>query len=226
MTATVTEHERLWPPGGAPGEARAMRFRYDPEAAGADLPAVIESLVGAPLTVLRDVVIGMRGDGTELEAELGDFWFHTDATFLPSPPRWMAILVQEADSGGALDLLPAECVDPVPLATPVGYRASGGVLTAPVLEPLPGLTPGRVRYRQDRMTAAGGPDTTGIGGPDALEEVHDAVLAAAEQATVPAGELRAGDCLLLDNWTVLHRRGDFTGRRVIRRLWLDPRDGA
>ncbi|MBV9140742.1 MAG: TauD/TfdA family dioxygenase [Pseudonocardiales bacterium] len=30
-----------------------------------------------------------------------------------------------------------------------------------------------------------------------------------------------GECLLVDNWNVLHRRRHFTGRRVIRRLWFD-----
>lgn len=210
---TATQLEQLWPPAGQSGPVTALKFHYDGD--GTDLPDLIASLVGSPLVTVRDVVIGMHGDTTELVAELGEFWFHTDATFVPEPPRWMAILVQEADTGGALDLLSAECLDPVRLAAPVGYRAPDGVLTAPVLEPVPGVAgPGRVRYRQDRMA-----DT---GDPDALAAVHEAVREAAARHTVPVGELRAGECLLLDNWTVLHRRAAFEGRRVIRRLWLDP----
>ncbi|GAA2339036.1 TauD/TfdA family dioxygenase [Streptomyces kunmingensis] len=214
MSATQLEH--LWPPTEPTSPSRALKFRYTGD--GTDLPDFIASLVGIPLVTVRDVVIGMRGDDTELVAQLGDFWFHTDATFVPAPPRWMAILVQEADEGGALDLLPTEFLDPARLSALVGYQAQDGTLTAPALEPVPGVArPGRVRYRQDRMTDAGN--------PMALADVHEAVREAAEQGTVPAGELGPGDCLLLDNWTVLHRRTAFEGRRVIRRLWLDPAPG-
>ncbi|MEV0640711.1 hypothetical protein AB0I77_38465 [Streptomyces sp. NPDC050619] len=213
---TGVAREVLWSSAGGQGEPGAVTFRYDGETAGESLPTVIESLVGAPLAVQRDLVIGMRGDGTELAAQPGDFWFHTDATFLPVPPRWMVILVQEADSGGALDLLPAECLDSGPLTAPVGFRTAEGVLTAPVLEPVAGLAPGRLRYRRDRMTEAGDAGD--------LEKAHAAISAAAAHSTVSVGELRAGYGLLLDNWTVLHRRHAFTGRRVIRRLWLDPED--
>ena len=185
------------------------------------LRAVDELTGGARL--LRDVTIGMPGDGSvQLVAEQGEFWFHTDAAFLPVPPRWMVIAVLEADGGGGLDLLPVELIEPTALSVRASYLTPEGYREAPVLEELPGGVGGRrVRYRRDRMRAAGSPSgPSGPSGPSELDAAHEAVRAASPGATF-AGELQPGECLLVDNWTVLHRRRPFTGRRVIRRLWFD-----
>jgi hypothetical protein len=197
--ATVRDVRRLWPTGRQPGTPlRAARF--SPGHGSRPLPRVVSST-------------RLPGDHVDLVAERGDFWFHTDAAFLAVPPRWMVIAVLEADGGGGLDLLPAELIDPDALAAPASYRTSQGVLVSPVLEPLSdGTGLNRLRYRQDRMLAAGD--------EAALDRAHRAVRAAAHLA-VAVGELPPGECLLVDNWNVLHRRRHFTGRRVIRRLWFD-----
>ncbi|QMU71542.1 TauD/TfdA family dioxygenase [Streptacidiphilus sp. P02-A3a] len=210
---TLTPAPALTPvpvlPTGTGAGVRAVRF-----AAGTTgLLAAVDELTGGA-RLLRDVTIGMPGDGNaQLVAEQGDFWFHTDATFLPVPPRWMVIAVLEADGGGGLDLLPVELVEAAALSVPAAYLTPEGHRVAPVLEELPGDGVGRrIRYRKDRMRAAGPPAE--------LEAAHAAVRAASAGAGF-AGELRPGECLLVDNWTVLHRRRPFTGRRVIRRLWFD-----
>lgn len=179
-----------------------------------ELVDAVAELTGHPVRLLRDVVIGMPGDqGVPLVAETGDFWFHTDAAFLPEPPRWMVISVLEADQGGGLDLLPAELIDPGALAAPASYPGHAAADIAPVLDRRADGT-ARLRYRRDRMLPSA------PGGEDALDRVHRAVEAAAPLA-VPVGELVAGESLLVDNWSLLHRRRTFLGRRVIRRLWLE-----
>jgi alpha-ketoglutarate-dependent taurine dioxygenase len=200
---------RLWPPQTTAPPQAARFHQAVPEPAPA-LVRRIRNIVDQPLHVVRDVVIGMPGDATPLVAELDDFWFHTDATFLLRPPRWIAIHVLEATAGGGLEVLPADLVDAEALATRAAFPTGGSPLRAPVLET---TTEGpRIRYRRDLMTP-GGDD------PHGLDAVHAAVGAAAP-CSVHAGELKAGDCLLLDNWRILHRRRAFRGRRVIRRLWL------
>ncbi len=202
---------------------RAVRFAAEATGTGegqgiddgvpAGLLRVVDELTGGS-RLLRDVTIGMPGDeSAQLVAEQGDFWFHTDAAFLPVPPRWMVIAVLEADDGGGLDLLPVELIDPAALSVRASYLTPEGYRVAPVLEELPGDGGDqRVRYRSDRMRA--------VGPPSVLEAAHRAVRDASPGAAF-AGELRPGECLLVDNWTVLHRRRPFTGRRVIRRLWFD-----
>jgi hypothetical protein len=192
-------------------QSRAVRFTAD-GTSGQLLDAVRE-LTGGTAGLIRDVTIGMPGDpGIQLVAQEGDFWFHTDAAFLPVPPRWMVIAVLDADGGGGLDLLPVELIDPAALSVRASYLAAEGAQVSPVLEQLPDGRGQRIRYRRDRMAAADD--------PNGLRAVHQAVEDAAAGAAA-AGELNPGECLLLDNWTVLHRRRPFLGRRVIRRLWLD-----
>lgn len=210
--AAVQNLRRLWPTAWQHG-TRLGAARFSLCHGCGPLPRVVEELTGSQVELTRDVTVGMPGDDVDLVAELGDFWFHTDATFLAVPPRWMVIAVLEADGGGGLDLLPAELIDPDALAAPASYLTSQGMLVSPVLEPRSdGTGVNRLRYRQDRMLAAG--DAA------ALDRAHQAVRAAAHLA-VAVGELSPGECLLVDNWKVLHRRRNFTGRRVIRRLWLD-----
>lgn len=207
----TSARQLLWPPAGTDGAApRAVKFDSG-GGSGRMLRAVQELTGGAEL--IRDVTIGMPGDGDiQLVAETGDFWFHTDAAFLAVPPRWLVIAVLEAEGGGGLDLLPVEHIDPAPLSVRASYLTPEGVQVSPVLEELPDGGGPRMRYRRDRMLA--------VDDADALARAHRAVEEAAGRAA-PAGELQPGECLLVDNWTVLHRRRPFSGRRVIRRLWLD-----
>lgn len=205
--------QRLWPPAAATRRAeppRAVRFTAD--GTSARLPRAVQELTGGDAELIRDVIIGMPGDAhIHLVAEQGDFWFHTDAAFLPVPPRWMVIAVLDAEDGGGLDLLPVELIDPAALSVRASYLTAEGVQVSPVLEELPDGRGQRIRYRRDRMMT--------VDDPAALAAVHQAVEDAAAEAPT-AGELRPGECLLVDNWSVLHRRRPFSGQRVIRRLWF------
>ena len=206
--------QRLWPPAVVSGSAappRAVRFTAG-ETSGWLLRAVQE-LTEGKAEVVRDVTIGMPGDpDIQLVAEEGDFWFHTDAAFLPVPPRWMVIAVLDAEGGGGLDLLPVELIDPAALSVRASYLTVEGVHVSPVLEELRDGQGQRMRYRRDRMMA--------VDDPAALMAAHQAVEDAAAKAPT-AGELSPGECLLVDNWSVLHGRRPFSGRRVIRRVWFD-----
>ncbi|MCB5179008.1 TauD/TfdA family dioxygenase [Streptomyces antimicrobicus] len=209
----TTAPHLLWPPTADGGAPRAVTF--DAGGGSGRMLRTVAELTGGAAELVRDVTIGMPGDGdVHLVAEEGEFWFHTDAAFLASPPRWMVIAVLEAEGGGALDLLPVEHIDPAPLSVRASYLTPEGVQVSPVLEHVDGAAGGgpRMRYRRDRMLA--------VDDADALAAAHEAVERAADRA-LPAGELRPGQCLLVDNWTVLHRRRPFRGRRVIRRLWFD-----
>lgn len=165
---------------------------------------------GARVTVERNQVIGSPGDGTALVAEPGDFWFHTDGVFLSVPPRWVFILVLEADTGGAMQVLDtASWLSRLPSAAFWFGRAGKGI-AASLCSRAGDVS--LIRYRRDYMEQLPG----GVG-PDV---VHGIVQEEAEQHAVTVGELRPGTGLLLDNWRMLHRRTAFCGRRVIRRVWL------
>lgn len=144
-----------------------------------------------------------------------EFWFHTDGVFLPDPPRFVIIqlLRREPRIGGALHVL-----DTGPFLTqlPDGrllYGTDAGGVEASIVE-----SRGRdllVRYRQDYMREV-------TGGPGA-EPIHQKFRELAERHSVRVGSLRPDDCIVIDNWRVLHRRESFEGERLIRRVWLSPR---
>ena len=206
--------QRLWPPAAVSRSAAPPRaVRFTAGGTSGRLLRAVQEFTGGKAELIRDVTIGMPGDpDIQLVAEEGDFWFHTDAAFLSVPPRWMVIAVLDAEDGGGLDLLPVELIDPAALSVRASYLTVEGVQVSPVLEELPDGRGQRMRYRRDRMMA--------VDDPAGLMAAHQAVEDAAARAPA-AGELSPGECLLVDNWSVLHRRRPFSGRRVIRRLWFD-----
>lgn len=176
------------------------------------LGALVEGFERAGFRVTRDVVIGGDDGSAQLVAQTGDFWFHTDGVFLPEPPRWVIIQVLRAEGGGGLHV-----VDAAPLANEAGgceawFGTERHGLTAPVA----GVIDGRacIRYRADYMRPVSDRDA------GALAAVHARVAELAARSSVSVGELAVGDCLVTDNWRILHRREAFSGTRVIRRLWL------
>lgn len=174
-------------PGGTGTGVRAVRFAAEAVDGPDGLLRAVDELTGGA-RLLRDVTIGMPGDASaQLVAEQGDFWFHTDAAFLPVPPRWMVIAVLEADDGGGLDLLPVELIDSAALSVRASYLTPEGYRVTPVLEQLPGDRVGRrIRYRRDRMRAAGSPSE--------LEAAHEAVRAASPARPSPASCGRGSAC--------------------------------
>lgn len=174
---------------------------------------VREEAAPAGFALVRDAVIDSRPGEGDLAAQAGDFWFHTDGCFMTEPPRLLAIVLVEAGPGGALSLLDARAA----LSHDGGLREAargeaffglnGRGVRTPAFVPRP--PPGVFRYRRDYME-------------DAPQALHEAVARAASDAH-ELGELRRGEWLIVDNWRLLHRRGPFTGRRRIRRLWWASR---
>lgn len=158
-------------------------------------------------SVTRDVTIGaeVRDD---LRPQCGDFWFHTDGVFWQTPPRWVAIQVLRADSGGEFELLDGRRMSE---SIPRGEVAFG---RRPLLRSSVYTfgAAARIRYRRDYMHA--------VAGGASIAAIDGVVEAGAADATRVQPRLIAGDCILLDNWRLLHRRLPFAGVRRIRRIWL------
>lgn len=180
-------------------------------AEGDPLQRAVEALALAGSEITRDVVVGGPGSGDEMVAQDGDFWYHTDAVFWTTPPRWVIVQVLESEGGGELEVADAR---PLLARLPPGpcfYGRDGvgvrsDVVTATLRGPL-------VRYRADYMHEV-------EGGP-ALGPLHALLRRELPKLGVGLGNLPPGHCLVVDNWTQLHRRRAFRGNRRIRRLWLD-----
>jgi alpha-ketoglutarate-dependent taurine dioxygenase len=175
----------------------------------------IHCLSEAGFPLLRDVMIGMGGDpNVDLTADGGDFWFHTDGVFLRSPPRWIAIFLKERQLGGDLQVLsslPIACQAP---HCEVRFGSLDSGVTSAILTAHKGKA--LFRYRSDYMFSS--PEDQGI-----LHAFDQLLRSHAETAAMNIDGFSPGDCLIVDNWTLLHRRRAFSGRRVIRRLWFGER---
>jgi hypothetical protein len=195
------------PYGPLPRPGGALVLRAQPED---PLPGFLETCARHGVHVARDVVLGMPGDETELTAQMGDFWYHTDAAFLPEPPRWILIQVIQAHEGGNLHVLDVGDLLPQLDVGDAMFGQGEVRLQLPVVDAVGGVQ--FLRYRRDYMSPV-------PGGAD-LECIHALVEAHAEAHARCLGALGPMDCAVFDNWQTLHRREAFGGRRVVRRLWL------
>ena len=170
---------------------------------------IVASFARNDVNPTRDVTIGQRPTDP-LRPQPGDFWFHTDGVFWTVPPRWVAIQLLEADKGGELQVLDSRWfVDEVPVGTCLfGGREPRN--RAAISWERGGVR--AIRYRQDYMTD---------GEPASMLSLVDALVRrwAAEAVDVP--DLEPLDCLIVDNWTHLHRRKQFEGERRVRRIWFE-----
>jgi alpha-ketoglutarate-dependent taurine dioxygenase len=179
---------------------------------GEPLANVIEALTGSGTALLRDVEIGSAGCPGDLVASPEEFAFHTDGVFWKLPPRWICIQVLRADGGGALHVLDLDpLADELRRCPHLWFGTGQGGLVGPVVAD-GGARP-VIRYRRDYMHALEDTDTA------KLAELHERVGAHAAAAE-RVGELAPGDCLVIDNWRLAHRREAFRGERRIRRLWF------
>ncbi|MGX1166740.1 hypothetical protein AB7M16_003006 [Bradyrhizobium sp. USDA 372] len=163
--------------------------------------------------LMRDIEIASSGSRAQLQASREQFDFHTDGVFWQVPPRWMCIEVLRADFGGALhvvDLRPlSEVLDAF---GPVFFGNGNGGLVARAVENHDGSQV--LRYRQDYMHSVNDAEGVNWGG------LHLTAAHHMHRRAHRVGELRANECLFLDNWHFAHFRAAFSGERVIRRLWF------
>lgn len=167
------------------------------------------------LTTTRDIVIGMEGDGTPLIAQEGDFWYHTDGVFMSTPPHFVLLQVLEASDGGDFYLLDSstflEAVPHIELM----FGNDHFKRVYPVISQQDGQS--IFRYRMDYMHPI---ESSSDGDNYNPGLITDLVSKAATQWSIYLGRLKSHEGILIDNWTYLHRRNKFTGRRVVRRIWI------
>jgi alpha-ketoglutarate-dependent taurine dioxygenase len=175
------------------------------------LPDLLEAFHQSGSWITRDVVIGGMADAPHLVSMSGDFWFHTDGVFWTIPPHWIIIQVLQTEGGGQL-----EVVDAGPLLEefPRGECFFGreGIGQTAALVSYCDENP-VLRYREDYMIPISG-------GLD-LNALHSQLKNRLFPSSIDLGCLQPGECLVLNNWTHLHRRRAFSGNRRIRRIWLD-----
>lgn len=178
--------------------------------AGDPIQGIVQAFSERAVEVTRDVIIGPPEVCPDLVGQADEFWFHTDGVFLDHPPRWVIVQILEAKHGGQLQVVNATGLhDKLPPGDVLFGNSRKGVIRPLVTN----VGDERViRYRQDYMhQIAGGAD---------IETAHLMVREHAREHATPLSPLEPYDCLVLDNWYVMHRRKKFTGRRIIRRIWL------
>jgi len=148
------------------------------------------------------------------------FDLHTDEAYLPAPARYLLLHCWRADEAGGANLL-ADVATVLPRLDPWAAEACFRVtfrwsaVEAPILAPLPGRAWPKVRFnvraRADRCA--------GTAVSDKERYLPEAFLIAAREAAV-ACPLAPGDCLITDNWRVLHGRTGFgpDSRRLLKRV--------
>ncbi len=150
---------------------------------------------------------------------------HTDETFCQVPSRYVLLHCWRPDPRGGGDSLVAMIDDIVTYldpavaagcyATPFHWREA----VSPILSRMDGAAWPFVRFNlREVLTSERGEGEPGT----ATHALAHAFAEATERATV-ALELRAGDCLILDNWRVLHGRTQFDAGspRLLKRVGVD-----
>lgn len=157
-----------------------------------------------------------------LSTSAAEFPLHTDDTFAPQPARWVLMHCWRADEAGGgvsrvsrlTDFLPQLSTTAVKHLKAKGFASPFG--SAPVLFATSEADMG-IRFNRrdfDSYAKRFGPPLSGPQA-DALDEVMAAANAHAREVA-----LSMGDCLIVDNWRVLHGRTAFAAGsgRLLKRL--------
>jgi alpha-ketoglutarate-dependent taurine dioxygenase len=162
-----------------------------------------------------------RSGKTMLSTMAIDHHLHTDESFYAVPSRYVLLHCWRPDpAGGGVTLLtPVE--DVLARLTPeeragcarIRYRWRG--VESPILAAMPNGAPARVRFNLREADCLERPRAAGDA--LALRFAHAAEAAATE---LP---MEAGDCLVLDNWRVLHGRTGFAPNspRLLKRVGVE-----
>lgn len=146
---------------------------------------------------------------------------HTDECFYATPSRYVLLHCWRPDpEGGGLSLVaPVDDVlaslSPHERSACAELRFSWRGVESPILSSVPGMSSARVRFNMREAHCL-----------EAEPEAGDALVGrfaeAAERAAVEI-ELAPGDCLVLDNWRVLHGRTAFAPNspRLLKRVGVE-----
>ncbi|WP_143707404.1 carbon starvation induced protein CsiD [Uliginosibacterium sp. TH139] len=164
-------------------------------------------------TIIRDVIISDADSAdTELVASRCEFPFHTDGTFLTIPPKYVVIIVKEAQSGGQISL---SNIDSTLKRTIIGMRAKYRSNTSVFESPIYNESLCMFRYRRDFMSPTNGMLDSEF--QDMLDDIESKLT----NRQILVGKIDPGYGIILNNHNFVHKRSEFAGRRVIRRIWLD-----
>jgi alpha-ketoglutarate-dependent taurine dioxygenase len=165
--------------------------------------------------------IADRSGKTMLSTMAADHHLHTDESFYATPSRYVLLHCWRPDpAGGGISLI-ATAEDALARLTPeerrncARFRYSWRGVVSPILAAMPDNAPPRLRFNIREADCLEDPRAAG----DALAQRF--ACAAAEAALeLPMAE---GDCLLLDNWRVLHGRTAFApdSPRLLKRVGVD-----
>ena len=170
--------------------------------------------------------IADRSGKTMLSTMATDHHLHTDESFYPTPSRYVLLHCWRPDpAGGGVSLL-AAAEDVLARLTPeeregcARIRYSWRGVESPILAAMPDSARPRVRFNVREADCLERPRAAG----DALAL---RVAHAAEAAAI-ALPMEAGDCLVLDNWRVLHGRTAFApdSPRLLKRVGVEAADTA
>ena len=148
------------------------------------------------------------------------FDLHTDEAYLPTPARYLLLHCWREDEAGGANLLAA--VDAIlPRLDSRAAEACRRVtfrwneVAAPILTRVPGRAWPTVRFNRRTWADAGAGSTAS----DEERRLLDAFLTAARSAAHEC-RLAPGDCLITDNWRVLHGRTALgpDSRRLLKRV--------
>lgn len=179
-------------------------FRFDKKEY---LDELLNDLHALKIDIDRDVIIESdKQSEYSLTAVKGDFWFHTDGVFLKNSPHWILIQLLEFNSGGELELLNFSHIS----ATYYNDLYFFGKDKEGIKSKL--FNNNAFRYRKDYMQPIDG-NKNFIALNIEIERIYI-------EKKIEIFGFSKFNCILIDNWNLMHRRKDFDGKRTIRRIWF------
>lgn len=171
------------------------------------LQGVIDNMIELGALLIRNVKIGAKEDDScDLTAVQGDFWFHTDGVFKDKPPRWVLIQLLECQGGGSIELLPLKkYFKQLPNSKYFFGIGEEGIEKKLIQEEV-------FRYKENYMRP--------IKSLQNFDKLKNEIAQIAQKETIQLGELKLNEILIIDNWSILHRRQSFIGTRTIQRIWM------
>jgi len=178
---------------------------------------------GEAVGIIRSLAkpIADRSGTTMLSTMATDHHLHTDESFYPAPSRFLLLHCWRPDpAGGGLSLIAAveevlARLTPAERENAARFRYRWRGVEAPILSEMPGQAWPRLRFNVREADCLENPRAPG----DALAQrfAHAADEAALE---LPMAQ---GDCLVLDNWRVMHGRTAFApdSPRLLKRVGVD-----